>query len=135
MILEQAAKFGMAFGSIHFLVGEKARIFFRFQDLTSHKYLWLVTQSVIGDPEDRSTMRMSLPIGMLGIYLRHLRFRKTNPFKISLINCILFHDFKTLTLNQGLSLSLSHKSFIQRFQDLRFATMFSNLYFYFQLST
>jgi hypothetical protein len=34
--------------------------------LTSHKYLWLVTQSVIGDPEDRSTMRRSLPIGMIG---------------------------------------------------------------------
>jgi len=41
-------------------------IFFFCTDLTSHKYLWLVTQSVIGDPEDRSTMRMSLPIGMLG---------------------------------------------------------------------
>ncbi len=35
--------------------------------LTSHKYLWLVTQSVIGDPGDRSINRRALPLGMLGM--------------------------------------------------------------------
>ena len=34
--------------------------------LTSNKYLWLVTQSVIGDPGDRSINRRYLPVGMLG---------------------------------------------------------------------
>ena len=34
--------------------------------LTSHKYLWIVTQSVIGDPGDRSINRRALPLGMLG---------------------------------------------------------------------
>lgn len=34
--------------------------------LTSNKYLWIVTQSVIGDPGDRSINRRALPIGMLG---------------------------------------------------------------------
>ena len=34
--------------------------------LTSNKYLWLVTQSVIGDPTDRSINRRALPLGMLG---------------------------------------------------------------------
>ena len=35
-------------------------------NLTSNKYLWLVTQSVIGDPFDRSVNRRALPVGMLG---------------------------------------------------------------------
>ena len=34
--------------------------------LTSNKYLWLVTQSVIGDPGDKSINRRDLPLGMLG---------------------------------------------------------------------
>ena len=34
--------------------------------LTSHKYLWLVTQSVVGDPEDVLSTRNSLPTGMIG---------------------------------------------------------------------
>lgn len=34
--------------------------------LTSNKYLWIVTQSVIGDPGDKSINRRALPIGMLG---------------------------------------------------------------------
>ena len=34
--------------------------------LTSHKYLWLVTQSVIGDPGDKSINRRALPVGMMG---------------------------------------------------------------------
>ena len=38
-------------------------------NLTSNKYLWLVTQSVIGDPFDRSVNRRALPVGMLGEYL------------------------------------------------------------------
>ena len=34
--------------------------------LTSPEYLWMVTQSVVGDPTDRSSSRKSLPVGMLG---------------------------------------------------------------------
>ena len=35
--------------------------------LTSHKYLWLVTQSVGGDPVDvPASIRRSLPLGMIG---------------------------------------------------------------------
>ena len=35
--------------------------------LTSHKYLWLVTQSVVGDPVDvPASIRRSLPLGMIG---------------------------------------------------------------------
>ena len=43
--------------------------------LTSPKYLWLVTQSVIGDPGDRSINRRALPLGMLGKYLIDLILR------------------------------------------------------------
>ena len=39
--------------------------------LTSHKYLWLVTQSVIGDPTDRSINRRALPLGMLGKWTKY----------------------------------------------------------------
>ena len=34
--------------------------------LTSPEYLWMVTQSVVGDPNDRSSSRKSLPVGMIG---------------------------------------------------------------------
>ena len=34
--------------------------------LTSSEYLWMVTQSVVGDPNDRSSSRKSLPVGMIG---------------------------------------------------------------------
>ena len=34
--------------------------------LTSHKYLWLVTQSVIGDPGQKSHYWRAWPLGMLG---------------------------------------------------------------------
>lgn len=34
--------------------------------LLSSKYLWLVTQSVVGNPSDRSFNRRVLPVGMLG---------------------------------------------------------------------
>ena len=41
---------------------ERAKAF----GLHSPKYLWLVTQSVVGDPQDKSINRRALPIGMLG---------------------------------------------------------------------
>ena len=34
--------------------------------LTSRKYLWLVTQSVVGDPDDVLSTRNDLPTGMIG---------------------------------------------------------------------
>ena len=34
--------------------------------LTSSEYLWMVTQSVVGDPNDRSSSRKALPVGMIG---------------------------------------------------------------------
>ncbi|TRY69452.1 hypothetical protein TCAL_05620 [Tigriopus californicus] len=36
--------------------------------LVSSKYLWLVTQSVVGNPSDRSFNRRVLPVGMLGVH-------------------------------------------------------------------
>ena len=35
--------------------------------LAGPNYMWLVTQSVIGNPHDRSSSRRSLPAGMMGI--------------------------------------------------------------------
>ena len=34
--------------------------------LTTSEYLWMVTQSVVGNPNDRSSSRKSLPVGMIG---------------------------------------------------------------------
>ena len=45
--------------------------------LTSHKYLWLVTQSVIGDPTDRSINRRALPLGMLGKWAKWTKYFST----------------------------------------------------------
>ena len=36
--------------------------------LTSSNYLWLVTQSVVGNTNDRTSKRRSLPPGMLGVH-------------------------------------------------------------------
>ncbi len=42
--------------------------------LTSEKYLWLATQSVVGDPRDRSSSRRELPTGMLGNCIRYTMY-------------------------------------------------------------
>jgi len=36
--------------------------------LNTSNYLWIVTQSVVGDPSERIAMREQLPVGMLGIH-------------------------------------------------------------------
>ncbi|XP_023347028.1 glutamate receptor ionotropic, NMDA 2B [Eurytemora carolleeae] len=36
--------------------------------LTGSNYLWIVTQSVVGDPKDKVSLREKFPIGMLGIH-------------------------------------------------------------------
>ena len=77
MILEAAEKFG----------------------LTSNKYLWLVTQSVIGVAGDRSVNRRSLPVGMLGIHFEVDMMKVLQPF-VSLGLRTLFHAVDTILHNE-----------------------------------
>ena len=77
MILEAAEKFG----------------------LTSNKYLWLVTQSVIGVSGDRSVNRRSLPVGMLGIHFEVDMMKVLQPF-VSLGLRTLFHAVDTILHNE-----------------------------------
>lgn len=55
---------------------EAAKIMIRAEQigLTSNKYLWLVTQSVVGNPEDNLNIRESLPTGMIGKNIVHICF-------------------------------------------------------------
>ena len=34
--------------------------------LTTNNYMWIVTQSVVGDPGEKVNLRNSFPVGMLG---------------------------------------------------------------------
>ena len=48
--------------------------------LTTHNYLWIVTQSVVGDPNERINLRDSLPVGMLGRPAFSFSPESFNPF-------------------------------------------------------
>lgn len=48
--------------------------------LLSSKYLWLVTQSVVGNPSDRSFNRRVLPVGMLGVHFEVDLEKVLQPF-------------------------------------------------------
>ena len=71
--------------------------------LTSHKYLWLVTQSVVGDPVDvPASIRRSLPLGMIGKVFIYLLI-PTQNFKDL---CIISHTLLKMHQTQKVRVHL-----------------------------
>ena len=55
--------------------------------LTSSEYLWMVTQSVVGNADHKSSSRKSLPVGMIGERLGLNRRMFSGPFHRTKVIC------------------------------------------------